>query len=295
MIMFFAGVVSGLLGVGSGVLKVLAMDWAMNLPMKVSTTTSNYMIGITAATSGSLYWLFGYISPFTAACTAIGVLIGSMIGTRILIHVTNRQIRWIFIAVLAYFGSRMLLRGLGLEGLLPITPQERTALSIVSTAVVVLSLYLIWGRRGENANHAAQLQATQPDAPEKIEMLFTNLTSNLLRYGVLLSTALVLLGLLLMAARGGGMGMPLGEIANPQSHVDTSKIAITAILADAARLDGLGVALLGLITLMAVPVALVALNLVKFALERDALYAAMAAVTLANLAASALLLPLLIH
>ncbi|MFP3236240.1 MAG: sulfite exporter TauE/SafE family protein [Vulcanisaeta sp.] len=70
LIMFFAGFISGLLGIGSGALKVLAMDWGMNLPMKVSTTTSNFMIGVTAATGSALYWYFGYISPFIAICTA---------------------------------------------------------------------------------------------------------------------------------------------------------------------------------------------------------------------------------
>jgi uncharacterized membrane protein YfcA len=79
-IMFFAGFISGLLGIGSGALKVLGMDWAMNLPMKVSTTTSNFMIGVTAATGSSIYWIYGYIQPFIAAGTAIGVLFGAFIG-----------------------------------------------------------------------------------------------------------------------------------------------------------------------------------------------------------------------
>jgi uncharacterized membrane protein YfcA len=111
LIMFFAGFISGLLGIGSGALKVLGMDWAMNLPMKVSTTTSNFMIGVTAATSSALYWHFGYIQPFIAVAAAVGVLAGSMMGTRLLVRITNRQIRWIFVTILAYFGLRMVLRG----------------------------------------------------------------------------------------------------------------------------------------------------------------------------------------
>lgn len=113
IIMFFAGFISGLLGIGSGALKVLGMDWAMNLPMKVSTTTSNFMIGVTAATGSSIYWLFGYIQPFLAAGTAIGVLVGAFIGTKILVRVTNRTIRYIFTAILVFLGIQMILRGLG--------------------------------------------------------------------------------------------------------------------------------------------------------------------------------------
>ncbi len=84
IVMFFAGFVSGLLGIGSGALKVLGMDWAMNLPMKVTTTSSNFMIGITAATGSSIYWYEGYINVFIAAATAIGVLIGAFLVPRFL-------------------------------------------------------------------------------------------------------------------------------------------------------------------------------------------------------------------
>jgi len=112
-IMFAAGFISGLLGIGSGAMKVLAMDWAMNLPMKVSTTTSNFMIGVTAATGSSIYWIFGYIQPFLAAGTALGVLIGAYVGSRILVRTSNRRIRAVFTAVLVFLGIQMILRGLG--------------------------------------------------------------------------------------------------------------------------------------------------------------------------------------
>lgn len=114
IIMFMAGYISGLLGIGSGALKVLGMDWAMNLPMKVSTTTSNFMIGVTAATGSSIYWVFGYIQPFIAAATAIGVLIGAILGARLIPKVRNSRIRLIFTAILVILGIQMLLRGLGL-------------------------------------------------------------------------------------------------------------------------------------------------------------------------------------
>ncbi len=113
-IMFFAGLLSGLLGIGSGALKVLGMDWAMNLPMKVSTTTSNFMIGVTAATGSAIYWFHGLIQPILAGFTAVGVLIGSMIASKILPRVTNRTIRYIFTAILAFLGIEMVLRGLGI-------------------------------------------------------------------------------------------------------------------------------------------------------------------------------------
>jgi len=114
IIMFFAGMISGLLGIGSGALKVIGMDWAMNLPIKVSTTTSNFMIGVTAATSSSLYWIFGYIQPVMAGVTAIGVLIGSYLGSRILPKIRNVRLRIIFIIIMIFLGIEMIIRGVQL-------------------------------------------------------------------------------------------------------------------------------------------------------------------------------------
>jgi len=112
-IMFIAGFFSGLLGVGGGALKVLALDWAMNLPMKVSTTTSNFMIGITATTGSAIYWTLGLIQPFLAGSTALGVLLGSFIGSKILLRIKNRTVRYIFAIILIYLGIELILRGLG--------------------------------------------------------------------------------------------------------------------------------------------------------------------------------------
>lgn len=112
-IMFFAGFISGLLGIGSGALKVLGMDYAMNLPMKVTTTTSNFMIGVTAATGSSIYWSLGYIQPFIAAATALGVLVGSFIGTKILVKMKNKRVRLVFLIIVGILGIESLLRGLG--------------------------------------------------------------------------------------------------------------------------------------------------------------------------------------
>jgi len=114
IVMFFAGLISGLLGIGSGALKVIGMDWAMNLPLKVSTTTSNFMIGVTAATSSSLYWLFGYIEPALAGITAVGVIIGSYLGTKVLVKTRNTRLRLIFILILIFLGIEMIIRGVSL-------------------------------------------------------------------------------------------------------------------------------------------------------------------------------------
>ncbi len=112
-IMLFAGIISGLLGIGSGVLKVLGMDWAMKLPIKVTTTTSNFMIGVTAATGSAIYWALGYIQPFIAASTAIGVLIGSFVGSRMLVGMKGESVRVLFLVVLGIVAIEMILRGIG--------------------------------------------------------------------------------------------------------------------------------------------------------------------------------------
>lgn len=111
-IMLAAGIISGLLGVGSGVLKVLSMDQAMNLPQKVSTTTSNFMIGVTAAVGTAIYWKLGYIQPFISGTAAVGVLIGAYMGSKKLNSMRNVGIRTLFIVVLVVLGIEMILRGI---------------------------------------------------------------------------------------------------------------------------------------------------------------------------------------
>jgi uncharacterized membrane protein YfcA len=113
VLMGFAGLVSGLLGIGSGALKVLAMDGAMRLPMKVSSATSNFMIGVTAAASAGIYLGRGDVDPRIATPVALGVLAGSTIGARLLPHLSNRHVRLIFLPVLVAIGLETLARGLG--------------------------------------------------------------------------------------------------------------------------------------------------------------------------------------
>jgi len=110
-----AGVVSGLLGIGSGALKVLAMDGTMRLPMKVSSATSNFMIGVTAAASAGIYLGRGDVDPTIAVPVALGVLAGATIGARILPRLSNRTVRLVFLPVLVGVGIETLLRGLGVS------------------------------------------------------------------------------------------------------------------------------------------------------------------------------------
>jgi len=112
--MFGAGLLSGLLGIGSGAFKVLAMDHFMRLPMKVSTATSNFMIGITSAASAGIYFSRGDIHPVLAAPVAVGVLVGAAAGTRLMARLHNATIRKAFLPVLAWLAISMILRGLGI-------------------------------------------------------------------------------------------------------------------------------------------------------------------------------------
>jgi uncharacterized membrane protein YfcA len=112
--MYVAGLISGLLGIGSGTFKVLALDVAMRLPMKVSTTTSNFMIGVTAAASAGIYFSRGDIPPLIAAPVALGILIGALIGARLLAHLSNKVLRIIFLAVIVVAAVEMVLRGFGI-------------------------------------------------------------------------------------------------------------------------------------------------------------------------------------
>ena len=107
-LMFGAGTLSGLLGIGSGAVKVLAMDRAMNIPFKVSTTTSNFMIGVTAAASAGVYLNRGYIDPGLAMPVMLGVLAGSLLGTRVLAVTKTQKLRVVFAAVIALLGLEML-------------------------------------------------------------------------------------------------------------------------------------------------------------------------------------------
>jgi uncharacterized membrane protein YfcA len=110
--MFAAGILSALLGIGSGVVKVLAMDRAMHLPYKVSTTTSNFMIGVTAAASAGVYLHRGYINPVLVMPVVIGVLAGATLGARLLARVRVKPLRMLFTAIMIALAIEMLYQGL---------------------------------------------------------------------------------------------------------------------------------------------------------------------------------------
>lgn len=107
-LMFGAGTLSGLLGIGSGAVKVLAMDEAMQIPFKVSTTTSNFMIGVTAAASAGIFLSRGYIHPALVMPVTLGVLAGAVLGARFLKRARVKTIRVIFAVVIATLGAEMI-------------------------------------------------------------------------------------------------------------------------------------------------------------------------------------------
>ncbi len=111
-LMFGAGALSGLLGIGSGALKVIAMDRAMKIPFKVSTTTSNFMIGVTAAASAGVYLSRGYIDPRVAMPVMLGVLAGAYLGTKVLVHAKVSTLRIIFAVVVFALAVEMIFNGI---------------------------------------------------------------------------------------------------------------------------------------------------------------------------------------
>ncbi|KRL05609.1 sulfite exporter TauE/SafE family protein [Liquorilactobacillus oeni] len=112
-IMFGAGIASGMLGIGSGAFKVMALDNAMRMPLKPASATSNLMMGVTAAASATVYFFNGSIRPDVAVPLALGILVGAVLGSRIMQLLPSKVIRGIFIPVLLYLGLQMILKGTG--------------------------------------------------------------------------------------------------------------------------------------------------------------------------------------
>jgi hypothetical protein len=120
LLMYGAGFVSALLGIGSGVLKIPAMDTALRLPIKVSSATSNFMIGVTAAASAGAYFMRGDIVPAIAGPVALGSIAGALVGARILMRVSNDSLRNLFVLVLVILGAQMFLQAFGIQSLRPL-------------------------------------------------------------------------------------------------------------------------------------------------------------------------------
>jgi uncharacterized membrane protein YfcA len=110
-VMFGAGFASGLMGIGSGGFKVLAMDTVMGMPLKASTATSNFMMGVTAVASASIYFFAGYINPIVVGPIAVGVIIGATLGSRIMQRLHNVHIRLFFIIVMIFLAVQMFYKG----------------------------------------------------------------------------------------------------------------------------------------------------------------------------------------
>ena len=112
LMMFFAGILSALLGIGSGIFKVLAMDGAMKIPMKISSATSNFMIGVTATASAGAYLLKGDVRPEIAVPVSLGIIIGSFVGARVMPKMPAATIRKIFVVVLGIVSIQMIMKGI---------------------------------------------------------------------------------------------------------------------------------------------------------------------------------------
>lgn len=110
--MMIAGIISGLLGIGSGALKVIAMDNIMRLPFKVSTTTSNFMIGVTAAASAGVYFSRGYIDPGLSMPVVLGVLLGAFVGSKVLVKAQTKSLRILFAIVITFLALQMIYNGI---------------------------------------------------------------------------------------------------------------------------------------------------------------------------------------
>ena len=118
-LMYGAGLLSALLGIGSGVLKIPAMDTALRLPIKVSSATSNFMIGVTAAASAGAYFIRGAIVPDIAGPVALGSVVGALLGARLLVFVPPAKLRLVFVAVLLVLAVQMTLAAFGIHEGLP--------------------------------------------------------------------------------------------------------------------------------------------------------------------------------
>ncbi len=114
-LMYGAGLISALLGIGSGVLKIPAMDTALRLPIKVSSATSNFMIGVTAAASAAAYFARGEIVTLVAAPVALGSVVGAVLGARVLMNMAAQRLRLMFIAILGLLALQMLLVAFGID------------------------------------------------------------------------------------------------------------------------------------------------------------------------------------
>ncbi|MFP3313352.1 MAG: sulfite exporter TauE/SafE family protein [Thermocladium sp.] len=137
-LMIIGGLLSGLLGIGGGPINLLSLYWVLELPLSVATATSNLIVGVTAAASGSLYWVFGYIQPFIAFLAATGTSLGAQIGSSLLPKVKGSIIKMLLMGVFTYLATRMLISGLRLSGFFQVTQSQEYMASVVVAALLIL-------------------------------------------------------------------------------------------------------------------------------------------------------------
>ncbi|GGP19916.1 anion permease [Thermocladium modestius] len=139
-IMLMGGLLSGLLGIGGGPINLVALYWSLGLSLSAATATSNFIVGVTAATSGSLYWVFGYVQPFIAFLAVLGTVMGAQAGASLLPKVRGSTLKAILISVFAYLATRMLISGLRLGGVLPISQSYEYVISAIAAVAFVAAM-----------------------------------------------------------------------------------------------------------------------------------------------------------
>lgn len=112
ILMYFSGAAAGTLGIGAGIFKVPAMEQVMRMPFKASTATSNFMIGVTAASGAVVYFARGDVNPLIAGPVVLGVLLGALVGARLMVRMNTKTIRKLFIPLIAYTAIMMVYRGI---------------------------------------------------------------------------------------------------------------------------------------------------------------------------------------
>ncbi len=148
-IMLVGGLMSGLLGIGGGPINMFALYGIASLPIKAASATSNLIVGVTAATSGSIYWQFGYIHPFLAAVSIIGIIAGALHASMLLPRTKGSTIKIVLLSVFSYLAFRMLLSGLRRGGIIMITQNFEYTLSFIVLILTFILMFLVRDRISE--------------------------------------------------------------------------------------------------------------------------------------------------
>ncbi len=202
--MFGAGALSGLLGIGSGAVKVFAMDRAMKIPFKVSATTSNFMIGVTAAASAGVYLSRGYIDPRVAMPVMLGVLGGAFLGTKVLVRARVKTLRLVFGSVILLLAIEMIVNGITGKGVTEMDDQRLETIigNLLRTGVLLAAAVVFAGGAFYLAQHHADRISFRTFVVEGADL--RTLAGIVKSAGHLQSEGLIQFGLLLLIATPGG-------------------------------------------------------------------------------------------